>query len=1356
MKISTRIVALVLVGFLVTVTVAVVAVVATSRLADKLDAISRTNFPLVRTLSVAVVEQLEQEVTLGTALRIGASLEMNDAGATDAFENASARFQEHSGHVQSKLRDAIVIAQQALRVINVEVGQQERRAVISSLHNIGLTQSRLTGLAQKTLHLIETGKNEDAARLIPNLEDQRRMMVSEISSLVARVENIALISVQEANEQRRTGTLIIVAVAVVGVALCVFLGLAIGRGITTPIAEVTKALGELVRGNTEVPLNFSQDEGEIGAIAVALTAFRNEIIDRRKTLVALAESQRRFHSLAEVSPVGVYYTDPDGHFLYVNEKACEISGLTPLEATGVGWNHSLHPDDYERVSEEWKASVAQNRAFRSEYRFLRPDDTEIWALGQATSHEGAGGQIEGFVGTITDISEQKRTEATLAEYARTRSGLHEIMVDPNMALDDKIQHILELGTEVFQLPLGIVCRIDEGSYTIDHVCGPADAPSPGTTFLVDETFCLQVLSANGPMAFHEASSDRRVRQHPCYKKFGLAAYIGSPLIIDGDHYGTLNFSSPTARDHPFGDGEYSLIQLFTQWIGTEISRQHTSEALRVSEERLKLALEGTEDGLWDLNLISGDIYTSPRAEKMFGYEPNGMKTILAWQKNIHPDDKDEAIEARVDHLRGKTSVYETEYRIKSKDGNVAWILDRGKVVEKSKSGKSMRAVGTFTDITARKRAEDALRDSEMRIRTLVENIIDGIITINEAGTIEAINPAVERIFGYSRDDLVGENVRIIVPSPHREKHDDYIRNYLKTGEAKIIGADREVEGCRKDGSTFPMDLSISEMILDNKRMFTGIVRDITERKQIDRLKGEFVSSVSHELRTPLTSIRGALGLIVGGAAGDIPEKAWGLVEIAHNNSQRLINIVNDILDLEKMGSGRMKFRFDACDAVLMVKNALAANKGYADEHGVYLNLVECAVSNPVRADDERIAQVMANLLSNAIKFSQKGATVEIALKEEAGRVRISVADHGPGIPENFRNRLFDRFSQVDSSDTRKAGGTGLGLSIAKVIVERHDGHIGFDSEEGAGATFYFDMPVIVGASDAKTDDVPKPSITDAAVAHDDQGTTGLSATTRLSATTGRILICEDDPDIAQLLSIMLGQAGMTTDIANDAKTAKALLKKSHYDAMTVDIMLPGQDGISMIRELRRRKDTRNLPIVIVSRHSEETREKIGATTLGIVDWLDKPIDQDHLRHAIAIAVRPDLNRAGKPRLLYVEDDPDLVRVVAALVAEHVDMTVAETVAQGRQKLKDASFDLVILDVDLPDGSGLDLLELAKDKTGGSTPVIVFSGEEIDDEMTKRIDAALIKSRTTDQKLLETIQELVGRTAREGRNQGDIS
>ena len=339
-------------------------------------------------------------------------------------------------------------------------------------------------------------------------------------------------------------------------------------------------------------------------------------------------------------------------------------------------------------------------------------------------------------------------------------------------------------------------------------------------------------------------------------------------------------------------------------------------------------------------MVTGDVYFSPRWEAMLGFAPGTIEPrITSWETRIHPQDRDAAIKAMNDQLQGRTTLYETEYRIAAKDGRWIWGLDRGKVVDRRHDGTPLRAVGTLTDITARKEAEAALRDSEERIRAVVDNVIDGIITIDEKGVIESVNPAVTRIFGFTSEDLLGRNVHLLMPEPHHSAHLNYIQNYVNGGIPKVIGGSgRELAGMRKDGTVLPLEVGISEINLGGRRMFTGIVRDITERKQIERMKNEFVSTVSHELRTPLTSIRGALGLIAGGAAGKLPSKAGELIDIAYKNSQRLIALVNDILDLEKIESGRTEFRFQEVNIGHVVRLSIEANKGFAEEYGVRLAL----------------------------------------------------------------------------------------------------------------------------------------------------------------------------------------------------------------------------------------------------------------------------------------------------------------------------------------------------------------------------------------------------------------------------------
>lgn len=361
----------------------------------------------------------------------------------------------------------------------------------------------------------------------------------------------------------------------------------------------------------------------------------------------------------------------------------------------------------------------------------------------------------------------------------------------------------------------------------------------------------------------------------------------------------------------------------------------------------------------------------------------------------------------------------------------------------------------------RVQAEIKLRDQVARHQAILDTAVEGIITIDEKGTMQSVNPAAARLFGYTIDEMAGRNVKMITPSPVHEEHDGYLSRYLKTGEKTIIGMPREVEGIKKNGAPIPVSLAVSEILLEDRRLFTGILHDLTEQKKAERTKNEFVSMVSHELRTPLTAISGGLKLVHSGVTGELPEKAGAMVEMAYRNSERLNLLINDILDLQKIEAGRMTFQFTALDLASLAEKAINENQAFAHKHNARL-VLENRLSGAlfVRGDASRLAQVMANLLSNAAKFSPEGGEVTVILEESEGAAQVTVKDRGPGIPESFHDSIFEKFAQADASSTREKGGTGLGLSITKAMVESHGGKIGFTSESGRGASFWFRLPQI--------------------------------------------------------------------------------------------------------------------------------------------------------------------------------------------------------------------------------------------------------------------------------------------------------
>jgi len=356
-----------------------------------------------------------------------------------------------------------------------------------------------------------------------------------------------------------------------------------------------------------------------------------------------------------------------------------------------------------------------------------------------------------------------------------------------------------------------------------------------------------------------------------------------------------------------------------------------------------------------------------------------------------------------------------------------------------------------------------IKERTEELSIILDNVIDGIITVDHQSSIKSFNPAAAAIFGYHADEVIGRPLDILLADVNRYDFDAYIKDSGFDDSIVNYLYYCELVGIRKDGNTFPLDFAMSRSLQHAKPLFIGVVRDITERNRIERLKNEFISTVSHELRTPLTSIRGVLSLIANGVLGVIPEQASQMIMMAHKNSLRLTSLINDLLDIDKMASGKLLLQLECQPLMPLIKQALESIKAYGEQYHVKFVLVGHE-DVWVQVSDERIVQVLNNFFSNAAKFSVVGSQVEVVVRkveraEMGSAIRVEVVDHGAGIPADFREMIFKKFSQQDASNTKKKGGTGLGLAISKELIERMNGVIGFESEEGLGACFYFELPI---------------------------------------------------------------------------------------------------------------------------------------------------------------------------------------------------------------------------------------------------------------------------------------------------------
>ncbi|MHB8667395.1 MAG: PAS domain S-box protein [Burkholderiales bacterium] len=739
-------------------------------------------------------------------------------------------------------------------------------------------------------------------------------------------------------------------------------------------------------------------------------------------------------------------------------------------------------------------------------------------------------------------------------------------------------------------------------------------------------------------------------------------------------------------------------------INQDISERKATElALEEHDLQLQLALAtaGMVRWAWD---ISADKFVWPENPgRLLG--PAGRDDYLGLQDMVHPEDLVHFI--RTLEQAGKSGEpYKDEYRVSRTDGTVVWVSASGYAVRDDQN-KIVRVVGVAQDISEIKLAEQALRANERELRLITDSVPAFIGYTDANENFAFCNKALAKFIGTRPEDMIGRSLRQIYGEELYRTLQPYVRRAL-AGEAVRFQRRQQ----RRDGEVVELDVSYIPRrgALGEVEGFYALLTDITELKRLDRMKSEFVSTVSHELRTPLTSIRGSLGILAGGVAGPLSDKVRGFIDIAKDNCERLIRLINDILDMEKIESGKMTFQLQVLDLMQLIEQAVKANEGFAAQHGVRLQIAAAQPGAKVHADGDRLTQVLTNLISNACKFSPAQSTVDIGVSAQGERLRVDVIDHGPGISEAFRKRIFQKFSQEDSSDMRQKGGTGLGLSISSAIVEGLGGEIGFDTEVGKGSTFYFYLP-----------QWREPNAPPAAA----------------PSARPRLLVCGSDAETGERLRLMADVAGYDADLVGTAAAARSLLRARRYVAMTLDLGACDADVLALMREVRADPATAELPMIALCADLEEGKLKTGGASLGVLDWLSKPIDERRLLADLQ-SVRGTGMRA---QILHVEDDADVRRVVATIAREVADFEAAGSVAEARARLARDKFDLVLLDLGLPDGSGWELLPLINALVP-PVRVVIFSAQDAGHGDAALPYTFLVKSQTSEQRLIEVIEEAV--------------
>jgi PAS domain S-box-containing protein len=1091
--------------------------------------------------------------------------------------------------------------------------------------------------------------------------------------------------------------------------------------------------GTITLQTSKVPLRDTR--GKI----IGLLGIYDDITERHKLHEELQHSKEELDAIFFVARDGIAIIDRDYNFLRVNEAFVAMTGYSSEELSDMSCLGLTKPEDIPTVVHAMAVALKDGHFSNLEKGCLRKDGSEIYMSVSIAMMPDK----KRFILNVQDVSERKAYEWQLLQHNVNLEGE---VVERTEALSEMQQNyqrfIDNFGHEF------VIYSIDAES---DEVLFVSDAVGKIFGLTYDDVVGHPWHSVVNWDDQSRARSFQNIRTFKDEK----ADFIS----------GMMHFTRP--------DGSYRIAQETAYAVRDEAGRCIKIEGLIEDVTDYELSAEkyrnfvttlGKDFVFYAYTPMNGLLeYVSEGAQQIFGIVPEEVigkdwSSVVEWT----PESFEEGMSVIQGLLGGQHDVGTTQLSFYTPEGSVKTIKTTDFAI-RDQDGECVLINGIAEDITEQIQAQVKLEESEQFARNITESAIDGIVTINEAGLIQSFNKAAERLFGYERGEVIGKNVSLLVPEPHHSQHDQYIRNYLETGIAKAIGRTAELDALRKDGSTFPASLRIGEIKTRDRRVFTALIQDITERKEFEsaiveaketaesaaKMKSEFLANMSHEIRTPMNAIMGMSHLVL---ETDLDHKQRNYVEKVYRSSELLLGIINDILDFSKIESDHLSLENVPfmINELMSDLTSIVAHKAKEKKIELLYN-IEDDVPMRYVGDSLRLRQILLNLVSNAVKFTQEEGNVMVSVRLAGDDnkhviLEFCVEDNGIGMDEEQRSKLFKAFTQADTSTTRKYGGTGLGLVISKKITELMNGEIWVESEPGKGSRFYF------------TVELQKHQAVDTVDEHLDSLLGNV-----------KILVVDDYADARRILARTLKKIGFAVEEACNGQEGLEKLQAHDgrpFDLVITDWKMDVMDGFEMVKAMQLAVAKEELPDIIMLTAFGTSEAQAKGEGLPIRKFLSKPytISDIHnaitevkigqtglLESSIAAAVqKTQVDLHGLNVLLVEDNELNQELAVDLLNKSGVSVQVASNGQEALEALEGASFDAVLMDCHMPVMDGYEATRrIRADKRFATLPVIALTANALVEERDKIIESGMNEVVTKPIQPSELIKTLGVWTNRKG-------